>query len=220
MNKKIILILAAIFGTIAAKAQTEKGNQFLGGNIGFGTGSNSMVYTNSYNTNGTNKTTSFSIGPTYSYFIVNNLDLGAGLSYSTSHTNYAYDTPPVSPDVQNTVGNYRSYSAGVYLRKYFLFNKFGFRTGPFANYSNSRSNTDFTDQTNNYSQNYYNINAGVGLDLVYFPTKRIALTAGLASLDFNHEDNKQLQEHDTSNSFQFNFINSGLEFTVLYCFGK
>jgi Leu/Phe-tRNA-protein transferase len=74
MKKFLILFLLAIGGTFSVEAQTQKGDQLLGGSLGVSTGSSTTDFVNNqYLSNNTSKTNNFSIGPSYSYFVANNL---------------------------------------------------------------------------------------------------------------------------------------------------
>ena len=87
MNKKLTLIILTFITCFTVKAQTQKGNQLLGGSIGFGiTNDNSdyVSYNNtSYNYSYKSKDIAFFAGPVYSYFIADNLDLGTSVNYGT-----------------------------------------------------------------------------------------------------------------------------------------
>ncbi|MDB5110206.1 MAG: hypothetical protein JWR67_1320 [Mucilaginibacter sp.] len=219
MKKTLILILIAIGGTFSVKAQTQKGNQLLGGFLGFSTGSGTNNYTNGQNgTNSTDKTSSFSIGPSYSYFIANNLDLGASIGYTDQKTNYSYLRPPASnaPLVYDS----RSFASSIYLRKYFLYNgKIGIRTGPYAQYFFTKSDQNYIDPASNYNYQIRSINAGLGLDLVYFPTKKLGLSSSIGSLAYNHSTSNQTYVQTKSDSFALN-LSSAVNLSIFYSFGK
>src|ERR1700750_987713 len=88
MKKTMILVAAVLLAATATYAQTEKGTQNLGINLGFSYNKNSQL--NIYPNDGTpqsleTKSTHFSFGPSYSYFIANDLDLGANLSFDNTH---------------------------------------------------------------------------------------------------------------------------------------
>ena len=138
MYKKTSFIILALLGAFTVNAQTQKGNQLLGGSIFFSTSKNTNDYfvnpDYQYNVSNERKFTGFSIGPSYSYFVANNLDLGVNAGYNTSKITYTYP----SGNINNQPGEAKTngYSASVYLRKYYLYNnKIGIRTGPFAQYS-------------------------------------------------------------------------------------
>lgn len=223
MKTKIILFFIAFFFTINLKAQTQKGDQLIGGNIGFNTGTGYGDYViNTYRDNFTSKSFSASIGPSYSYFIADKLDLGASLGYTGQKTTYNYIPPsPIDPFTENTVTKFHAFNAGIYLRKYFLFNdKIGVRTGPFVSVQKGRSDNYYTDATQNYFSDDFSYNAGIAAELVFFPNKKLGLAAYLGSLAYSHDDNKQTNYHSRSNNFGFNAVGNNLTVSAFYNLGK
>src|SRR3978361_780186 len=114
MKKTLVLIAALLLASVVSQAQTEKGNQTLGLNLGFYYNKSSGVSINPYDNSSTDagsKNTSFNIGSAYSYFIADKLDLGASLSYGQS--SYTY------PQIINNIQKQNSYAffGSVYLRK-------------------------------------------------------------------------------------------------------
>lgn len=229
MNKKITLLLFMLIGCITVKAQTQNGNQTLGGNIGFSTASGNTDYTNFnsgiYNYSGKTKTNYFSIGPNYSFFIADNLDLGVSASYTAQKITYDYSVYNPVNTVLIKGNKQQAVSGSVYLRKYFLYNqKIGVRTGPYVQYYHNQYQNFYLDPNttnNNNTQKGYTINAGLVLDLVYFPTRRIGIASNLGSLAYSHYDIKydtqSFSNHDKSNSFGLGFT-SALNLSVFYCF--
>ncbi|HEY2582522.1 MAG TPA: outer membrane beta-barrel protein [Mucilaginibacter sp.] len=226
MKKNLILMTAFLFILKVSNAQTEKGSQNLEFNLGFSynKSNNFMIqpYDNSSmtlnNTNG-----SFNIGPGYSYFIADKLDIGTSLSYG------GYKSSSISNDHVNN-NNYptsqsnKSYAATVYVRKYVMFqNKFGFRVGPYLNYTRGNYDITYIGSSSNYN-NTSNSNvymAGINLGLVYYPSKKLGLSAMIGNLSYEHIDNNNTNEgHSTANQIDFGFINNGLSLSVFYVFGS
>jgi hypothetical protein len=220
--KKIFVLLAAFFAAIQfSKAQTEKGTQTLGTNFGFN-------YTN-VNDNATSlptvntKTGNFNIGPVYSYFIKDNLEIGASLSYASSKEDYYTSTGNIANTnypINQTADNY---SASIFIRKYFMYkNKIGFRTGAYIGYSGGDAKSyystinaayDYSNKTNYYS-------AGANLDLVYYPTKKIGLSATLLNLEYYHyKSNATTQGSGSADNFTFNLVDNGVALSIFYVFG-
>lgn len=215
--------------TTFVKAQTQKGNQLLGGNIGFGITNQNTVnnnITNSvYNYSFKSKTTNYSIGPVYSYFIADNLDLGASVNYSQQKTTYNYSVANTTYNVLPDNINTKNFSAGIYLRKYFLYqHKIGVRTGPSLQYTEYKSNYQYLGpQSFNDDQIGKQVNAGLILDLVYFPIKKLGLISSIGSLGYthisNHNNSSSYNEDDKINAFGFSLV-SNLNLSIVYCFGK
>ncbi|MBB6108507.1 autotransporter domain-containing protein [Mucilaginibacter lappiensis] len=214
MFKKLLLVVLSVIALQTVKAQTEKGNQLLGATFGVSfTNSNtrSVDLDNNISDNSKGKLTSYSISPSYSYFIADKLDIGASVGYQ--YSNQKYD-PSYGAQTQQQS---KSFSASVFLRKYFLFdNKIGIRTGPYVGYQKQKLRYVYTSNESNYNSDSYG--GGVNLDFVYFPSKNIGLAAGLANLSYQHQKftgNSQ----GNANTFNLNFVNSFI-LSAYYAFGK
>jgi hypothetical protein len=226
--KKILIAIAVFLSACQfSNAQTEKGTQTLGLNLGFSY-NNSNNYTiniadNNAVTTLDTKTTSFSIGPNYSYFIQNNLEIGASLSYSTSNVTNTTGDLATTNDNYATKQTSDNVSASLFIRRYFMYkNIIGFRTGGYIGYSGGTSKDTYTptDAAYNYNNttNYYS--AGANLDLVYFPSKKLGLAATLANLEYYHYNaNNANQGHDNGDNLTFSLVNNGLTLSVFYVFG-
>jgi len=220
MKRSLILIPAFLFLIQTSKAQTEKGSQTLGVNLGFQYSNQSGVNISTPDNSLTaqsNKYTSFSIGPSYSYFIADNLDLGATLNYSLNNYNYGPDSYYI------TKQDNKNYGGTVFLRKYVLYkNKIGFRVGPYLGYSiddqkyiySAQFNTNNTDSKSNSYQ------GGANLDLVYYPTKHLGVSISLANLSYEHtKTNNGAQGFANTDEVNFAFVNNNLAVSLLYVFG-
>ena len=227
MKKVSILITVFLFAFLNSKAQTEKGAQTLGLNIGFSydNSNNFTIYPTANSTSTLNtKTGSYNIGPTYSYFIADKLEIGGALSYSASKLTYVAESYATTNDNYPTKEITNNFSGEVFIRKYFMYkNMIGFRTGGYLGYSNG-------NQTNTYTPTYaaYNYNSkttyysgGANLDLVYYPSKKIGVAATIANLEYYHYNaNNTTQGHDNGDNVTFSFINNALSFSVFYVFGN
>ncbi|WP_184548726.1 autotransporter outer membrane beta-barrel domain-containing protein [Mucilaginibacter sp. FT3.2] len=221
MKKILFLIPAFLLAFQISKAQTEKGSQTLGVNVSFNTQkTNSTAGDPSSGniTSSTTKFTSFGVGPSYSYFIADKLDIGASLGYNRSSNDNGYQSAPSSQ-------RQHDYSAQLFLRKYFMFgSKLGLRAGPYLGYD--RNNSKYTYNYPNVatvinSTKTDNYNGGVNLGLVYYPSKNVGLSATLANVSYSHSKaDSGTQGHATSNSFNANFISNNLGLSLFYVFGK
>jgi hypothetical protein len=222
MKKSVILFAVFLFACTASQAQTSKGDQTLGVDFGFSYSKNNQTLLDP-NTltdldviNG--KTTSFNLSPTYSYFIANNVDIGASLNYQSSVTNNN------NSDVNYIAKEaYKNYGASIFLRKYFMYqNKIGLRVGAYLDYSKQTNHDDFapvnsTSDNDGYDNNY---SGGLNLDLVYYPSKCLGFSATLANLSYQHSKaNSGDQGNQDVDSFNFGYINNGLTLSVFYVFG-
>ena len=227
MKKFLIAIAVFLSAYQLSNAQTQKGTQTLGLNLSFSY-NNSNNYTidiannNAVSTLDT-KTTSFAIGPSYSYFIQNNLELGGSLSYATS------STTNTTGDLATTNDNYATnqasdnVSASLFIRRYFMYkNVIGFRTGGYIGYSGGTSKDTYTptDASYNYNNTTTYYSAGANLDLVYYPSKKLGIAATLANLEYYHYNaDNHSQGHDNGDNLTFSLVNNGLTLSVFYVFG-
>lgn len=215
MYKKLILILLSVVTIHAAKAQTEKGSQSLGATFGASiTNSNTQSINpidNSLLGSSKGKITSYSLSPSYSYFLANKLDIGAALGYSFSkQTNDpAYGQQALERDL--------SFSANIFLRKYFLFNdKIGVRAGPYLDYQKSKRRYTYSSDANESNYNTDAYGGGLSMDFVYYPAKNIGLAATVANLNYQHTKYTNSTFGD-ADEFQLNFVNY-LTFSIYYVF--
>lgn len=218
MKKILFLIAAFLLAFQISKAQTEKGSQTLGLDLGFSHASSNNSYTAQGSTVvSSNERTSFLIGPGYSYFIADKLDIGTRLYYATGNQS--------NDGNMATKQHSTEYIANLFLRKYFMYgDKIGIRTGPYIGYN--RSNYKYTFEDPRYSSNT-NIKtdtyiAGVNLGLVYYPSKKVGVSATLANLNYNHYKSKDPnnQQSTTGDSVDLRLISNDLSISVFYTFGK
>jgi hypothetical protein len=225
MYRSFYLLFIALAFSTTVQAQTQKGSHLLGGSLSFVTGKGT---TTEYPMDAggaptliNNKINSFSIGPSYSYFVANNLDLGGSLAYST------FRETSILPNVASEMEKQRGFNYSVYLRKYFLFeNKVGFRVGPYMSYQHTKASSDFGSSVVGVQEIKSKLfDAGIGFDFVYFPTQRIGLAANIGALGYEHinytrSDNNQLSMQEKDRTFGLNLANSNLALSVFYSFGK
>ena len=213
MYKKLLLVVLSVIALQTAKAQTEKGNQLLGASFGvsFTNSNNQTVFDNTISDNFKGKLTSYSVAPSYSYFMADKLDIGASVGYA--YSNQKYD-PALGSQIQQQSKNF---STSVFLRKYFLWdNKIGIRTGPYLNYQKQKQLYVYTSNENKYDSDSYG--GGINMDLVYYPSKHIGLAAALANLSYQHQKFTGYSQGN-ANSFNLNFVNSFI-LSAYYVFGK
>lgn len=91
--KKALLSLAVLAMSTAALPAQEKGDFTVGGFIGVsgGTSATTTSYQNNSNTTKTPEITSLGFAPQFSYFVIDNLELSAGLEYDMSKEFYDVD---------------------------------------------------------------------------------------------------------------------------------
>ena len=89
MKKLFLSFTVLLFAIQFCNAQTAQGNQTLGIDLGYIYIDNTNYQISPYNNTSAyvhNKVTNFNIGPSYSFFLDKNLDLGASLSYESDLT--------------------------------------------------------------------------------------------------------------------------------------
>jgi hypothetical protein len=215
MKKSIVLIAVFLLAAVVSQAQTEKGTQTLGLDLGFGYNKSNGIATSpdgSTSSNMYSKSTDFSIGPDYSYFIADKLDIGTSLSYSTNTYNYPFQT--------NSIYKQSTYAYGgiIFLRKYFMYNdKLGLRAGPYAGYSRSDSKSINADPIYNSESKTDIYTAGAKLELVYYPSKKLGFSAMLANLNYAHyKTDMGVMGHTSADNISMAFVNNGLGISIFY----
>jgi len=220
MKKTIFLIAAFVFAAVISHAQTEKGNQTLGVDLGFGYTKNNGITISPIDNSGTStssKYTYFNIGPSYSYFIADKLDIGAQISYQCNNYNY-----PATAGGLEKQSSY-TYGGNVFIRKYIMFkDKLGLRAGAYAGYSRADNKLTYNDLTSAYDQDtkQNGYDAGLRLDLVYYPSKHLGVAASFANLSYQHaKSDSGNQGSGSSDNLNFSFINNNLSLSLFYVFG-
>ena len=220
MKKLFVFIIASLFFYQISNAQTEKGSQTLGINLsGWYSSQNGDIidtYDNS-SSSAASTTKTFGIGPAYSYFIADKMDISASLDYSYfKTTNGGIYNPQVSEG--------KMYTGTLALRKYFLYqNKIGFRVGPYLSYNNNNNKNiyDAENSAANYNSSTDNYVAGFALDLIYYPAKHLGISASLLNAEYDHfNTNNGSEGHYSGNYESLSFINSGLSLSIFYVFGS
>lgn len=221
MKKLPILIAVIVSATQFSNAQTTTGTQNLGLSLGSMNNKTTSFYSDSFNNNSTTSNEStyknFNIGATYGYFIGKNLDAGATLSYSFYSSTYSNPNPgSLNKQINNDLGGL------IFIRKYFLYeNKFGFRAGPYLGYDRSTAKSSYVPSSGVYNQNIVtnNYNAGLRLDLVYYPLKRVGFSATIANLSYNTFKSTTIAPGSINgDNINLILITSGLQLSAFWIF--
>jgi len=218
MNKFLILIAAFLLTIQFSNAQTTAGTQNLGFNLGYySTKANNLFVNPGYSTETyVNRTTDFNIGPSYAWFVADNLDIG-GIFFYASFTDS--NSGGYTGGFINETN--KQWGATAFIRKYFLYqNKIGFRTGLYVGYDREALNTTNVPSQSVYNQNTSTNNYSTALrfDIVYYPLKHFGIAAILANVSYNSYRSNNVTEGATSgNSINANFTN-GLALSMVYIF--
>jgi hypothetical protein len=215
--KKLTFLLLAAFSGLTASAQTEKGSQWIGGTISARHDKTSFRYNDPAQqpSNNNTKNNMLRIGPSYNYFLANNLGLAVELGYENTHQDSF--APGRSGEIDS-----KSYYASLDLKKYLLYeNKIGVAVGPYAIYSRGKQHSENNEATFSYNDKATSngLTAGLGVNFVYFPVKKVALTAGIGSLRYYRYKLNGDRMNAESESFDFDIMSS-TTFSIFYVFGK
>jgi len=217
--KNFLILIAAFLLTIQfSNAQTTTGTQNIGLNLSYYSTKANMLFINpGYPTlTYINRNSNLGIGPSYSWFIANNLDIGGGLSYS-NYNNSNSGNENVNPVRESN----KEWGATGFIRKYLLYeNKIGFRTGLYVGYDRETLSYIYppAQSIDNQNTSTNDYNAGLRLDIVYFPLKHLGFAATLANVSYNSYKSNNVTQGATSGSgINANFTN-GLALSMVYIF--
>ncbi|RCH54337.1 hypothetical protein DJ568_13690 [Mucilaginibacter hurinus] len=198
---KVIITFMLLLYVHAANAQTEKGKQ----NIGLG-----LRYSHSKNTTEFNNYSSNqnSASLQYSYFIADKVDLGAEVAYY-------YIKSGNNSSSQRFSSTANGFGSRIQLRKYFLFeNKIGVRTGPYLDYLSL--NNDDNDVVSLSSRKSARYSTGISADLVYYPTEKIGIAAGIGALQYSYA--KTTGDYPSSGNSLSLALTNGINLYFYYVF--
>lgn len=198
-----LLLTFAVTGV--SLAQTEKGMQYLGLELSARGETNKSTGFDNQTVRGL----SFGVTPNYSYFIADKLELrggfGVGVSRSQTKTNES--------ESKNT-----SYSLApqVGVRRHLMLSeKLGFATGPYVFYAFGWNNyQNFDDQKTEQFQ------TGIDLQIEYFPTKHLGVSAGLFGVNYSVLKLKEADQETFKASSLTAGLTNQLNFRVFYVIGK
>ncbi|AYB30016.1 autotransporter outer membrane beta-barrel domain-containing protein [Chryseolinea soli] len=191
--KKIFFLL--LFAPILVKAQFNKGDVFLGGNIS-GAYSHSAPTGNDNGSNGQRYTgTSYTLSPTIGFFTSQRFALGGNIQYGRSSSDSKNDT--------NRQENHTATGSVSVLGRYFFpFNeKFSFALTGNIFYARSKSDSEYSGP-NFYQQNTnksYSMGVVIKPTFLYFPSTRWGFEASIGSLQFVHD--QSFTTHSKSDEF-------------------
>jgi hypothetical protein len=202
MNKLISTLTLIVF-SICAKAQTEKGTVYVGGNAAFSR-STSSQNTSSY------ANSQVYVSPTVGVFVAKNFSIGLTPQYSYSETSYSslhyngagYSTS-VSKDETNLLGG------GIDLRYYIaIVPKLYFFPQLSTSYRVSVGKADVDTKV---------INANLSPNITFFATQKLALNFSYGALYYTHQTDKSPIMASKNESFGLS-INQGTALGINFYF--
>jgi hypothetical protein len=204
---KIILfcLLLTFAVTGVGLAQTEKGTQYLG----LGLSARTKTEKSTGSTNETVRQSSFGITPNYSYFIADRWELRGGIGIGLSKSRSKGD---------EYLSKSTSYGLApqIAVRRHLMVSdKLGFATGPYVFYAFDKDDYQNSDKTTTEQ-----FQTGIDLQIEYFPTKNLGVSAGLLGISYSTiKFTEADQERFKSSSFSAGLTNQ-LNLRVFYVIRK
>lgn len=224
MKKNLVLAIAGVLAVQISMAQTQKGAQTLGGSIYYSQLTDNVSMVNGINPQATvqkNTTSNFSMGPAYSIFVADKIELGGSIQFSTQTNKSIYSGAFPSPDYKSV---YNTFGGSLSLLKYCMFdNKLGLRMGPSVSYSSGKNKTTTSTNPLTTTNNTENYNARARVDLVFYPSKTLGLAASLANIGYSKSKSRNVedpQQNYSTEVFNANLITNGIQLSVFYVFGN
>ena len=190
MKKQLLLTAMAVGLTLSAFSQTEKGDNLIGGSIGFDHSTRKPLNSGNSMTSGNSK--SFNVAPRFGHFFAKNLAVGLQVGYSENRSDsqsiYYQGSGPIQ--TSNSTTKYNSLNVIPYVRyyvdiadkfKFFGQGNFGMAFGK-SKYTSTYSGNNST-QTQNYKDTQYLASINPGFS--FFPSKKWAIEFSFPLISYN-----------------------------------
>lgn len=215
MKKQLLTLVAVWAIAMTANAQTEKGNNLIGGSIGFNYRNQKPLNTTNSSINETSR--SFNISPNFGHFFAKNLAVGLQVGYSSGKTESQSIYFPGSGNLQfiNSVSKSNTINIFPYLRYYVdIVDKFKFfgQANVGMAFGKTKNSTtylaNYADQNISYKNTYYQ--ASVNPGFAFFPSKKWAVELSFPLLSYSKQNMKDdgvnlNSQALSSESFTFGF---------------
>lgn len=204
--KNILFCLLLIFAVREASlAQTEKGTQYLGIGLSAGISTDRSTGFNDQ----TIRDLGFSISPGYSYFIADGWELRGGFGVGVSNRR-----TESNDDVRKSKSHSLVPQIG-FRRHLMVSEKLGFATGPYVFYAFGKNKyPDYDDSTTEQ------FDTGIDLQIEYFPTRNLGVSAGLFALGYSKMTYKEADRESFKTSMFSAGLTNQLNLRVFYVIGK
>jgi outer membrane protein len=227
MKKLFIAVLAFVTFAFSTNAQTEKGTIYLGGQVGFSSGSSKTTTTQggtSITAEGP-KTSSFSLLPSAGYFFSDNMAIGLGLGYNQNQT----VTKGTNTETTNTTG---IFVVAPHFRYYMPTSaenfKFFVQASVELGFGNRTNEVKSGNTTTTTKSSINQLGVFVSPNFAYFPTKAWAIELGLRGIGYSSTTetqkadtfNNNTEVKQTQNSFVFDVNSLAPTLGVRVFFGK
>ena len=196
MKNIIITIWLLVSLSIAATAQTQTGNLFIGGNINWNNNEFEVNDVNNASALGLriDKQNTFNFQTTFGTFVKDNLVLGMFLNYENIDSESSN-----SAERSSLINKTKAISVGPFVRKFFPLNeKFSFYTQGSVGYSRSSNRQTYESNNQGYNSHlkYNKFVAALKPGLVYFATNKFGVDLSVQGLQYIVG-----KEKDTDQSF-------------------
>lgn len=208
--KKILLTIIIIASVTIAKAQTEKGQMYLGGNLGFTSQVFKSPVTNDRNLR------EFTVAPTIGFFVAKNWSIALSPTYRYSKDSVTFTSPFGGGGVSSTVSKQKYLGGSIDVRYYVNI------TSQFAFFPQLSGGYYGLVGDNTKSGNMSAV--GISPNFAFFPTKNWAINLGFGALQYHQESTTykatagSAEVKVSSKNFDF-AANSGINLGVNYFFG-
>ncbi|TDO22557.1 porin family protein [Pedobacter duraquae] len=212
MKKRYLLCAVLCIALSSVHAQTEKGNNFIGGSISYSRTTITPAGSQNVTTSVGNY---FNVSPKFGHFIKKNLAIGLSLAYvdnkNSSETNYVNGSTSV---VSSLNTKERNFSVGPIIRyyidvvdkfKFFGQGSLGIGVGKSSQITPA-SAIDF--MMLKYKYTTYNASANPGF--AFFPTKKLAFEFSFPLFSYNNQDMKADSANPYSQPYKAESFSFGL----------
>jgi hypothetical protein len=225
MKKFLLGLLLFQFFSFLANAQIQKGSIMLGGAFNFQnnqTNFDTQFQPQSFTSNSTVSSNSFSFNPKIGYSLDNNWMVGTLLILNSSKSTSEITTVN-NGDITNGTETSEgfTYGVGFFTRKYFPFNDhlaaFGAINATISKLNSQVQSTSNSQEDFEVEGDYTNFGSSLQAGLTYFPKNWLAIELYTDLISFSQTSQKQ--ENDSQNSKTTNSrFSSGLN-TASFYFG-
>lgn len=228
--KKVVLNLIAILIFTTCYSQTEKGKNFIGGQIsisGNTTSNHDTLYKYDMNSFG------FQFNPGFGHLIKNNFAVGCDLKFGISNETQKNEYSNQSPSKIDRKTNSMSCGIGGYARYYKkIIDKFFFYVNGEVSYTYQINKLVYSSNDPNYVFPSYNpanqkvqsniISLSINPGLVYFVTSKLGIQAAFGNIYYINSSSKNISvsfdNHKNADNYGINLNISTLSLGLNYFF--
>ncbi|MFW0718826.1 outer membrane beta-barrel protein [Pedobacter sp. N23S346] len=211
MKKQLLTIAVLCAVAFTVNAQTEKGDNLIGGSISYSSDKRTPENLNNLTSQ---KSTNISITPRFGHFVSNNVAIGLSVGYIRSKNFYESNlSTPTSILIYNTESTNETFNIGPFVRYYVnIVDKFKFfgQGNAFFAFGKSVSvdggSITVIPRSTKYKTTIYG--AAINPGFAFFPTKRWAFEFSFPLVSYNNYKMKDDGNNVSSQAYQ----NEGFQF--------